>query len=257
MKRRALMALVFVVALVALVLWNPMERGRGRVSDEERAVPQARGGGESGKDGSVPSVGPVPRAGESVSGTPQWWSVARGADDDASAPLPVRKVRAPSGEVRFVSAVMSMEIDDADPSLDPETAARAAEGADPKGESSDLDDDHPGSYWKNLGYPSIRAVLTDLGVNADKAWVDSASGQMTVSLRLGPDGGKRGEQLIVLAPEATPGDADGDGKASGLDVARFLKAYGAKGTDADANDDGVVDQRDLVRFLREWSEGAG
>ncbi len=69
--------------------------------------------------------------------------------------------------------------------------------------------------------------------------------------------GRSRERLIVLSPESTPGDADGDGRASVLDVSRFLKMYGSKSIDADANDDGVVDQRDLTRFLRDWSEGAG
>jgi hypothetical protein len=257
MKRRALMGLAFVLALAALVLWNPMERGRGSGGAMEHAAPQAGGDGVGWSAGSVPKIAPEPRSEKAEPVTSAWWNTARAADDDPAAPLPIRKIKTPSGEVRFVSAVMSMEIDSIDPSIDPEAAARAAEEADAAGESSDLDDDHPGSYWKNLGYTSIRAVLTDLGVSADKAWVDSASGQMTVSLRSGQDGGAPGEQLIVLAPESTPGDADGDGKASGLDVARFLKAYGAKSIDADANDDGVVDQRDLVRFLREWSEGAG
>lgn len=164
------------------------------------------------------------------------------------------KLRTPSGAVRFVSAVVALDERGGD------GAKKDGDESDGAGEPSDLDDDHPGSYWANLGYSTVRAVLNDLGIEAEKAWVESAGGELLVAVRendVDGAGGEKRERLVVFSPEATPGDQDGDGTVSGLDLAGFLKQFGARRIEADVNEDGVVDQRDLMEFLRRWGEGAG
>lgn len=250
------MVAVFVVALVALVLWRPMESGRPEMpaegqKDAEHGYPAI---GTAGNPWHVPAPEGAPvRA---------WWDVPPAGDADADKPLAMRKIRTPSGAVRFVSALTALDeiaVGNASGGAGGDAdQGSAADFTDAAGEPSDLDDDHPGSYWSNLGYTTVRAVLADLGVIADKAWVESAGGEILVSVAdVSSGAGPRRERLVVFTPEVTPGDHDGDGVASGLDLARFLRQLGAKHIDADVNEDGAVDQRDLLVFLQRWGQGAG
>lgn len=238
------MAVCCLLALALLVWFQPFGGGghapapvRGYTAD---AGP-SRASVESGGNSTAATVA-LPR--------PNKWNI--GGVPEGDEPLPIRKVRTPSGHKRFVSLLVAAE---------PDTEPGEPANDDPaEGERSDLDDDHPGSYWANLGYSSLRAVLSGLGVDADRAWIDSPTGEILVSQDIrtgGTPGPAGGDRLLLLTPEPTPGDFDADGAATALDVARFLERFGAKDAHADINLDGAVNQADLVEFLRQWSEGAG
>lgn len=236
---------VFCLLALGLLVWFQPFGGGARLP----ATTQGRAG-ESVQSPSTEEANGHPAATTTARARSNKWNIGSVLDGDE--PLPIRRVRTPSGHRRFVSLLVAAE---------PDTEPGEPADDDPaEGEPSDLDDDHPGSYWANLGYSSLRAVLSDLGIDADRAWIDSPTGEILVSQDIRPVGtpGPAGsDRLLVLAPEPTPGDIDGDGTATALDVARFLERFAAKDAHADINLDGAVNQADMVEFLRLWSEGAG
>lgn len=236
---------VFCLLALGLLVWFQPFGGGARVT-----APARRDAGVSGEAPPAEETH-VQTAAETAARTrPNKWNVGSVLEGDE--PLPIRKVRTPSGQRRFVSLLVA-----AGPDTEP---GEPADDDPAEGEPSDLDDDHPGSYWANLGYSSLRALLGDLGIDADRAWIDSPTGEILVSQDIRPVGTSDpagSDRLLVLAPEPTPGDIDGDGTATALDVARFLERFAARDAHADINLDGAVNQADLVEFLRLWSEGAG
>lgn len=115
-------------------------------------------------------------------------------------------------------------------------------------EPSDLDDDHPGAYWASAGFATLREVLIAHGVDADSAWCDPTSGEITAYERL-PTGGRR---FISLSPDPVPGDLNADDAADLEDLNLFLDAMGKGSPIADVNDDGRITSEDAALYLRSW-----
>lgn len=116
-------------------------------------------------------------------------------------------------------------------------------------EPSDLDDDHPGAHWANAGFSTLRAVLTAHGVDAESAWCEPVSGEITAFERL-PGGSRR---FVSLSPDPVPGDLNGDDATDLADLRLFLSAMGDNQPAADVNDDGRITGDDAAAYLRSWA----
>ena len=58
--------------------------------------------------------------------------------------------------------------------------------------------------------------------------------------------------IIIEETPDCPGDVDGDGVVSGVDLAIVLGAWGSNDADADVSGDGTVDGVDLAIVLGAW-----
>lgn len=137
--------------------------------------------------------------------------------------------------------------------VDNEPPAEDSEASDVP-EPSDLDEDHPGAYWSNAGFASLRAVAEALGLDPRSAWVESASGELLFELA---GGGPAGDppRLISISPDPVPADLTGDDRTDLKDLALYLDWLSARQPWADLDENGRTDSADLVRYLSMWSVG--
>ncbi|MFM9958932.1 MAG: GC-type dockerin domain-anchored protein [Phycisphaerales bacterium] len=142
---------------------------------------------------------------------------------------------------RFVSVML---LEDGDPPDFPFDA----EPADVP-EPSDLDADHPGAYWSNAGFTTLREVVAALALDPAAAWVDSPSGELLLNITSAD--GTTG--MLSISPDPVPGDLTGDDRADLGDLLLYLEWFGKKQPWADLTDDGTTDTGDLRRYLEHWS----